>query len=377
MAFFNRNWLLASLLCLLIGVAGSVPCPAAAESGNQEAVALDLGAATFSKLTAGEKILLHEYHDNYVRVARFYRNVTMEVKETSFVLARSAVGIFPAAPTAGLEIEAVRDCVFRARDGSHFRMDGNSYDATDLTVPTTSRIGIISPSESFLLGRSTSNGTPYLIAHGKDREEYLSALSVYYFHIAPFGLGALPLEYRIFADQGCTVDKVAVEDSAGEEIASIFMSGETPQVATRWKFRFYRNRCWAAKEVSEESSYAESPGRIVRERQFCEYEGASQEVPLLRRCIWEQADQADESAVERIVHRRVFEVAKLTPGAPPLAEFNVNQFVGTVLDSTKSTFSTFRVVCIINGFLLVLIGVYLHRRSRAKTRLTSGDNRES
>ena len=77
----------------------------------------------------------------------------------------------------------------------------------------------------------------------------------------------------------------------------------------------------------------------------------------------------DEAQTERIVRQVRYEVTNLIPGPVDLSEFDVAQFLppGVEIGVTAAEFSRGRIVAIISGIMLIILGVYLKIRFSRKS----------
>lgn len=340
-------------LCCAIFVVGTDFGWAANDGGEK----IELGGKIFSNLSETEKALLREYSEHYPRLQHFYQNVTMEAQERLFQHPRSDDGVFPAPQTADLALTRTVDYVYRGREGSYHRLDISQ-----------SRVGIIRPDESFLFGWDPVADTHYLIAHGKNHEEYVAYLNSYAFHNAPVAAGEIPLPWLIFqaADaEGRTIEHVQLErDESGEEIVKIAVTtGFEDSQQDLNTYCLYRNRSWAIKEARAQFGKNGEHIRTYR----CHYDGEVDGIPRLKEYAFTAIYVDPKIAEERIVRRRVYTITALTPGAPDLSYFDESGFLNDLGGlGAKTGGSNLPVLYVINGVLLVLIGVYFFRKSQRR-----------
>ena len=318
----------------------------------------------FSELSFEERALLQEYQRNYLRLKDFYENVTIETRGERFSLPRSAGGVFPPTPSATLELTRSGEMIFLSNGGDFLRMDSAVLDTSSSPGVGANAIVIVTPTEGFRLRQSPSSGNYALVAHGKEVGEYLSSFANFLFHFAPFANLGVPLEYRILSDREASrIESVELRSELGEDIVVVSRLTDHDGAYSRLTFQFYRDRCWALKESRYECLMSRDPGEtelnVIVER--CVYDGEDDGIPLLAKYTREGI-RGNKSTNEETIHRRkVFEIQKITPGAVPLAEFDVDQLIGRI--GEKTTVSRFRIIAMTIGAILVVIGVWLRRRT--------------
>jgi hypothetical protein len=323
--------------------------------------AADFSGATFSKLSPEERALLKEYQESYTRLKGFYENSTIEAREEYFDIPQSHDGVFPPPPNAKMVLSEMRDMIFRGNSGQYYRLDVTDYDDMVDLSKKTDVVGIIAPTEGYLLGKNLSTDKYYVKAYGKNRDEYLGILSVFWFRTAPFSCQSIQLEYWLLRDKKkFTIDKIDVKQESGEEIAVIHLSINGNNGWVRTTFQFYRNRSWALKSLEEEAANTGDKEWDVA-RQQCIYEGEKDGFPLLKECSREGGVKDPSTGKERILHRQVYKIAKMIPGAVNLSYYDADSLLGKIV-GVHSTNIWFRVLCVLLGVVLLFIGVLLRRR---------------
>jgi len=325
-------------------------------------------AQMFSELSFEEKALLQEYQRNYLRLKDFYENVTIETRGERFSLPRSAAGPFPPAPSATLESILSRELIFRSNGGDFLRMDSAILDASS----SPGDIFIVTPTEGFHLSQSPSSGNYALLSHGKQVWRYRNSFAGLFFFCAPFGHDGIPLEKRILSDHpdhdASRIKSVELRSESGEDIVLVSRLTDHDGVYSSLTFQFYRDRCWALKESRYECPMSRVPGdeelNVIVER--CVYDRGDDGIPLLAKYTRDHI-RGNESTNEEIIRRQdVFEIKRITPGAVPLEEFDVDQLIGRIGEETSV--SRFRIIAMAIGLILVVTGIWLRRRmDKAKT----------
>ena len=341
---------LAVALCFAACVTATIPGRAAD---------LDLTADTFSKLSAEEKALLREYAEQYDRLKEFYDNITIEAQEKHFGYPRAGGGAFPPAPDAELTLMWTKDFVYRARQGTHYRLDVDKW------------IGIVTPSESHLFGLDDQTGGPYLIGHGKDRDKYMTEIHSYAFPIAPIGIRSMLLSWKVFPHvRGKMVEHVKLSrDESDEEIVTIAIlyGGAGGQLET---YQLYRKRFWAVKEISERFGEHGQYRRYYR----CAYKGEVNGFPLLSEYTFEAKLKEPETEKEELQQSTVYAIKAIVPGAPDAAHFDATPLLKesgqggvdaeTIADRSSSR-AKVNVLLAISGAVLVLLAIFLSRKRPA------------
>jgi len=231
----KRTWWVATCA---VGVVAGVLFGHATGRGAEDT---DFEGSTFSKLSPAEKTLLAEFRTNYRRLKDFYTNVTMEARREFFRVPRPADGLVPPAPDAGLELEVVKKCVFRANGGEYYRVDQTVHDLADPSRIRGLRTAIVTPAESFTLSRLTPEARYYLAGHSEDKNEASGRLSPYWFFKAAYSNGPMDLEYALLWDRkDYTIESITVANEDGREIVSIVLLFENQRGWMRTQF----GRCW-------------------------------------------------------------------------------------------------------------------------------------
>ncbi len=369
-----RFWFLGSRiysrsagLVRLVVAAAAILAVAADRISSSEGVADEseqlapLTGQMFSGLSVEEKALLQEYQRNYSRLKDFYENVTIEARGERSSLPRSGDGLFPPTPSATLESILSRELVFRSNGGDYLRMDVAILD----TSGPPGDIFIITPTEGFQLSHSSLSGSYSLLSHGMQVWRYRHSLAGLFFFCAPFGNEGIPLEKRVLSDsEAIRIESVELRSELGEDIVVVSRlsdhngDGEFSSLT----FQFYRDRCWALKESRYECLMSREPGElelnVIVEQ--CVYDGEDDGIPLLAKYTRNHI-RGNKSTGEEIIHRQdVFEIAKITPGAVPLEEFDVERLIGRI--GEKTTVSRFRIIAVAIGLILVITGIWVRRR---------------
>lgn len=358
---FVCPWVFLWLLSHLCGASrlGAEPRFSHVDPEADDVIAPDLDSRMFAKLDEGQKLLIAEYHGNFIKLLKFYRSIQMEVVEKRL---RLSDGIGKADGSQLPLLKQVRFRYLAMPQGFHRLEEEDS--ATPNSAPTL-RIGIITPAESFLIGRTPPTSPPFLIAHGKDRQEYLGWLSGNYFVTAPFGLGATRLDWPVFANvegSGMAVESVEVGSIGGEEIVTIVVAGSNSQSSATWRIQLLRNRSWAMRESTVEVIDAEMPDKVLVDRQRCDYRDDVQNPPIPIRAIWESSVRRGDPPVEAFFARSEYDYTSVTPGTPDVQVFDARALVNPPPE--RRPMSWFRYACIALGVGLVGAGAALRYRKR-------------
>lgn len=346
-----------ALLLVLLGAAAQ-PTSAADE--------VPFAADRFVHLPADQAALLRQFHESYGALKRFYQNATITARQYEYRLPRNADGLPSAAPPVDVELAHIEAWRYRARDGKYFRLDGESIDLADQASLLDSSTGVIGPNESFLLGFDRRAGKHFLKAHGNDRDEYLSLMYSYLFPVAPFAFGGQLLEHVVFAPgKDAVVTSATADDEHGATVVVVTTTAVGTSTVT---LQLLRDQHWSVRRIESESRGATN-SQDVRSRvvQECAYEGAIQGFPLLKRVTYETYSGYVQDPELLLRQRRRIEVEEVVPGPVDESVFDVGQLIPKferVGDRRSPTLA--RWLLLINGLILVSIGVYLSRPFRSR-----------
>jgi hypothetical protein len=335
---------LTNLRLSLIVFAIALPRLALAELSQD----YSLTSKKFAKLSADEKKILGEYPANFANLRKFYQNVTME-----------------AYLRLSLSVKQPGNLVFRGNGGDNFRLDSVYEEGGS----SSHAVGIVTPSAAYLLYENPTNDKYAMSLYSKDRTRGLNLLLNYRFQVAPFSSNGTPLIGRVCCDRpNCTIDKVEVLKEDGDNIVAVTQSCKFGK--SDWchdVVRFYRDKCWAMKDVTSEGSVFGTPAGSALTIERCTYDGEKDGIPILKVYTFESGVRMPGGKIEPTVSEH-YEI-KTTPGAAPLSYFDVDTLLGKTKPGETVGFSRFRVICVLVGVIFVLLGILIRRRvSKASSR---------
>jgi hypothetical protein len=322
--------------------------------------------AQFAGLPDEQVVLLEEFFAAYKGLKAFYQNAAISARETDFRAPLQKDGLPIPVPVADLVVRVVREGEYRSREGKYFRLDGEIRYPNEPALPREVLTGIIRPEESFLLGRDQGDGKYYLKGHGKSRDEYLGELYSYLFPVAPFAsLGGMLLEYEVFTPlSDKTIVSVEVAGDLDEVIATVVIRYASDKGTVVRRIQLLRNRHWAVKRIDDESHTNTDQGEVLgRNLQECDYEGEISGFPVLKRIFRETRAGyvRDGEPVLRV--RNIIDVSTVTAGPSDLSVFDVGKLVPK-FDRVGEITSPSRIrwLLIINGVILLIIGIFISRK---------------
>jgi len=335
---------LMNLRISLIVFAMALPHLALAESEPD----YNLTGKKFAKLSVDEKNILHEYPENFAKLQEFYQNITMEAYEQ---------------PSSS--VKKPGNLVFRGNGGDNFRLD-SIYEAGG---STSHAVGIVTPSAAYLLYQNPTNDKYAIAFYTKDLTLGRNELLNYQFQVAPFSRNGTPLIGGMCYDRpNCNVDKVQIVKDGDDNLVVVAQSGKSG--AKDWwtdVVRFYRDKCWAMKDIHSEGSVIGSQGVSSVTVENCTYDGGKDGIPILKTYTFESGLREPDGKIYPQL-RAHYEI-KTTPGAAPLLYFDVDSLLGKTKPGETVGFSHFRVICVLVGLILLLLGILIRRRvSKASSR---------
>lgn len=329
---------------------------------------ITFAAPKFSKLSQAEKALLLEYDGSFSKLKAVYENLQSSAAERWYRPVSGSDEAFPAGPLAEAALVRVLDVTFRSNGGAYFRIDEVRRDPKNTGHVVLSRTGIITPEQSYLIGHDLSNNeTPFLLAHGDNKNEYMDLLRSYVLPVAAFSDGQVAFhETLLEGEEMPMIESVSVDGDGVVSVATSFKSGDWSGGSV---LKFLRNQCWALLEVRSESVNQKEPDRLVVSTQRCVYDGSEHGVPLLKECVFEDASRSAGDRSEKLAFRRVFQVTKVVPRPAPLSEFDIARIIKNKVGATSTgAVSNFRIVLVATGIVLVIIATLLRKGSKSMPR---------
>jgi hypothetical protein len=308
-----------------------------------------------AQLSASERDLLSQYASKAKQLAAFYDSVQIVAADELYARPQSDNGLIPAPANAAPVLTVTRDYKYYAKDATYFRLDGRQRNLT--TGVEKAYLAFITPDESFLLGENGDTKTPYLIAHGKDKEQYLHELDSYWFHIAPFSCGPV----RLTAILESKLPEYSIErvTDNGDGKLEIEIRFESETGVSTTAVELDKTKCWAVTRIAKEHSTNASPDRHISSVQRCEYSGQSGQIPLLTKCVWEDFDAKGDDE-PTLVRRQVSTIKSISEDSVDMQVFDVTRLVGTI-GQVKPASPTLRIVGLTIGVVLLAIAVAIKR----------------
>jgi len=207
------------------------------------------------------------------------------------------------------------------------------------------------------------------------------AVTVMYFDVAPFGSEGMSFWDTLFQCPPLiegkpyqVVEYVRQKVIGGEQIVEIRLVSsrhlDSNPEDIRGEIRLCRDT-WVVRETYAKTLGITS-GNIGWIRTLCTYDEVFDGVPLLKTYQRSSGDYDKETQEEKLTRQMFCEVTKIIPGPPDLSEFDVAQFlppdvnIGEITPITFARLTTGRIVGIVIGVVLIILGIYLKIRDARK-----------
>jgi len=369
-----------------------------------EDIVIDFSDSLFARLDAEGRELLSEYAKAYPKVKNFYENIRMDVnvKRNNFSSDENLATLKSALKSAGLSEDEIKDRFERSGQSEtqyemrHRLSDRHLRIDRIINYPVTPSIQAKLPSElsnrdfiqevditlltemkGYQLSKSDPSRKYFSLNASRDFSKPDTegiAMAVLYFDAAPFSRNDMPLEHFIFQrpieGKPYILEHVRQKEIDGEQIVEIkFSLVDLPDIfGVVWLDR----NLWGVRSTygrSQVTSPGGTFGGIHWTREMCTYDGEVDGVPLLKTYQREEGTLAPETQEERITRQILAEVTQLIPGPPDLSEFDVAQFLPPnvrIGEITKAQLSPARIIAIVIGVILIILGIYLKIREIRK-----------
>jgi hypothetical protein len=231
----------------------------------------------------------------------------------------------------------------------------------DTGAPTgTKSVDLLGPEIGF---RARSNSSASSLAITKlfnSPKEFEWGVPNYLFFKAPYSFESATMEQALFGNyEDCRIVDVRPYEESGKRLVEISCRfDEKRKHPTRATITFLRDLNWAVSETKQGPVRNLEPNDVVRECK-CEYEGANEGIPLLKRVTYFGL-KGPEREQKRVAE---YEVTRFVPGPVPESEFlpsAINLRVGKPQADQWP-----RILVLVVGALLIALYVYLKRRAPA------------
>ncbi|MDR2440758.1 MAG: hypothetical protein LBE12_15460 [Planctomycetaceae bacterium] len=314
----------------------------------------------YAKLSQQQRDLLSEYRENYIKLKNYYCNIFMSAEEKMSLFFRIENGE-PFFLHQGSEPIPVytKESEYRSNGGVYFRLD-QIHRVHNESEPRI-RLGLVVPDQSYLLRKNKIHEKYFSIVAKRDKQsvdELTIESSVFPF--VAFSEGGLGLEFILFQKpfyaSTCVIDDISVDDKEG--IVIILVSATSKKGGdVKYRFVFLRNYFWVLNNI------VVTMGDTVVTTHNQYQQLIKNSVPLLKSSLIET-----NSLDGKKYNFKIFEIKEIAPGAVPLQEFDIAQFLppDVKIGITTPSFSYFRLFCLITGLLLLVLGIYLKIKTSRK-----------
>jgi hypothetical protein len=298
--------------------------------------------------------LLEEFDKHFDAVRDFYTNVTLEATEKFFQAYSSDMEGFPRPEKFNLVFVVKNGYKFYSNGGKYFRLDISRYADEESGTSKDDVIGIITPDDVYTLQNVSGNYA--LSGQGKPSSSFSQMLHSYYFHSIPYSYIGEDFRSLLFSPK-TTIQKITRAGELDLEMITFFLSVLTPKEDyAEFEISFYRNKSWALAGLKSKVPVNALPGLFIFRSFDCVYQEKSDNgVPFLEKVVFKM--EKDRNGKFSVTEFREYEINKITPGAAPLSEFEVNQFISKIGQQKSTNF--FRMTCMLIGLLLMIIGIGL------------------
>lgn len=326
----------------------------------------------FPDLSGEEFRLLKEYWEQCDVLRRYYANLHMEgtIHQTSSLKSQD-----------NTPIERVRIGTFDyySAETKQLRLDLRWEE--EGSGKSKELVGVITPTSQSLLQLDEKTKQRFLVGHANNLPLALNEFC----HRSPHDgaytdYDSYPVYQALFFDMrfptpgvksGRIVHVVPRTDDDGEDVVQVLWKSnlsETHQIIVE----LLRRRAWAVKSLIEEGisspQEAAPDGYAFRDIVRCTYSYGTDGMPLLKSRVEEKwfVDTPDLAQL-KLESRKEIVVAQCLPGAAPPEVFDIDVILGKKRYVTPESFPTNWFWLLMNGFILLIIGVYLLRRSDKKS----------
>jgi hypothetical protein len=300
------------------------------------------------KLSQQELDILSEYPSAFKQLFDGYSNMTMQIVYSE------------GKPSEELTDDQKQVYTVYRIGNEHIRFDREYYRQGKFTTVVS-----LSSSERYF-GFTKSDEKDYVLAsYGKAASEFpiQNRIASLEFIVAPFSFMGKPLTDILIDDIKNSTNSQTIFESVkekkdnGEDIIEVTVYFTDFGNQDKMILTFYRNKCWAVKELFF-PVYNTSRKKTGYHRVRCDYEGAYQHIPILKRYSVIEQNLNGET-----INSRYYYITKFIPERPDLSIFDPKQFlpsgveVGDILQ--PSPLSWGRIVCIVVGTILIVFGVWM------------------
>jgi hypothetical protein len=343
-------------------------------------VPLNLDDEIYSRLSNEEKQLIAEYYQSYFAVRKYYMNVSIFAQRKFYDMVNPE-GL-PLPPDAPPVLRRIDEFEFRANSEkeekiyfrmdktiSFFRSDDENIEKGNREGFVSKEVGILTPEKGYMLQKNNKDKPYFALVAVRDTNKVFYQVDLFERAAYSNGNGGVMLENLIFKKPAYNVSEYYIESVTpitehNDSLIEIVIRavGKDSSRKLSWRIKLLRDQSWAVKEVFHQS--LTRSGEPWWTKSVCSYDSnTNTQCPMLRSFILERGQYHQEKMYPK--EREEYSITKFVPGAVPLSEFDVAQFLPpeTKIGVTTSSFSYFRLFCLIAGLLLLALGIYLKIRN--------------
>ena len=268
---------------------------------------------------------MKECWDNFVKLKAFYGNITLDAHVIELRAPYSE--IFPAHPDANLKVSILSDYSFWAHGEKYYRLDEKIHDISRQSPPPQ-KLGIITPTNYYLLEQLESINKYALTHSGEIEERAFQMLYAYRIPCIPFAYAGYPLDRCLFHKldfaQSYRIEKVECIKEEGEEVVVVSVRLDFKlEGKGSLLFTFYKDRAWALKECIA-TLPGNGPNFLQLQKSHNVYRGEKDGIPLIKEHLYEVSVKSTGENKELITSRYTYRFENVVPGPVDLKTFDVD-----------------------------------------------------
>jgi hypothetical protein len=337
----------------------------------------------YSKLSNDEKSIIAEYYQAYFPLKKYYSNLFISAQCKSYIMTISE-GLPPTSDTPPI-LARIEELEFRTNSNDKniflrndkticfIQSDNNTIKKNNAENFISKYIGILTPENGYLIKKNNKNARYFSLLAVRDLDNVKIQSSI--FENAVYAFMGTPLEHYVFkrfANPNLSqyfIESVTQTNENGNSLVEITIclyEKERSQKSVL-KIKLFRNS-WAVKEIFYRG-FSQS-GEEWHLKKNCQYNENNNDIkdpfPQLKyvkveRGIFEQEKQ-------NVTQKEEYFITNFISGSVPLSEFDVKQFLppGTNIETKKSAFYYFRIVCILSIIFFFSVIIFLKKRKNIK-----------